>query len=92
MQAGAGVVTVCMHPDAVTTQHTTAGGVRYERKIKGPGYGMIRRVKTEPMVYFERVCPDCPAREMVIGSAGHDSVSISLSPWMTTHRVNEESQ
>lgn len=57
---------ICFHHDAVTERISVPAIVRYERKIAGPGKGMIRRVRTAPQEFLERRCPACRARAVTI--------------------------
>ena len=71
---------ICFHPDAATVLRSAPATVRYERRIAGPGKGMIRRVRTEPYEFLERRCPACRARAAVVVYDPAMQYRVNLAP------------
>lgn len=80
---------ICYHPDAVTETIDAPARVRYERRIAGPGKGMLRRVRTEPYRFLERRCPDCRARAVKLVSDLSLRYRVDLAPSLIPDPVDD---
>jgi hypothetical protein len=79
---------MCFHPHAVSDLRTPAPQTRYERKITGPGKGMIRRVRLVPQPYWDVSCPDCPAHAYWVHPDGM-TLWPSMPPWLFADTLME---
>lgn len=84
------VMKVCLHPRAVSRLVTPVPRIRYERKIPGPGKGVIHRVRLTAPPYWDVRCPDCPAHAYWAQS-GHDYAQHArMAPWLFAEPEMEE--
>jgi hypothetical protein len=82
MATPGGTVEVCLHYFSVTKVVEVKARTTYERRVTGPGKGMVRRVTVPASRYFERSCPDCPARAVAADLLSFATHRVGLDPWM----------